>query len=169
MVDQGLGERCATARRHIRFASHGGGVQGSGDSEWEEGAVAEHPNVALLREAIEKFSRGDLQGYRSHFAEDVLWHVGGSHRLSGDYRGRDALFAYFAKVQELTGGSLRVELQEIMADDTHGAVFARVTAQQEGQQLDVVLAQAFTIDGERKLSEYWALADDQVAVDTFWS
>jgi hypothetical protein len=33
----------------------------------------------------------------------------------------------------------------------------------------VVQAQAFRMNADGKFTEYWALADDQDAVDAFWS
>ena len=131
--------------------------------------MAEHPNASLLREAISTFNRGDLGAYREYFTDDVVWHVGGSHPLSGDYRGRDAIFEYFARVQDLTSGGLQSEPQDILADDSHGGVFTRVTADRDDRHLDVVLAQAFRINPDGKFTEYWALADDQDAVNAFWS
>jgi ketosteroid isomerase-like protein len=135
----------------------------------EEKLMAEHPNVARARQAFATFNRGDFAAYEQFFTDDVVWHVGGNHALSGDYQGRDALFAYFDKVRQLTGGSLRTAAQDILADETHCGVFTRVTAEREGRQLDVVQAQAFRVNADGRFSEYWALADDQEAVDAFWS
>ena len=98
-----------------------------------------------------------------------FWHVGGNHPLSGDYRGRDAIFEYFETVRGLTGGGLRSEPHDILADDSHGGVFTRVTADRGDRHLDVVLAQAYRINPDGKFTEYWALADDQDAVNAFWS
>ena len=131
--------------------------------------MGEHPNATRAREAFDVFARSDLEGYKDYFAEDVVWHVGGRHPLSGNYRGRDALFDYFAKVRDLTGGTLTVEPQAILADDTHVGVFARVTAERDGRSMDVLLAQGFRINPEGKWIEYWALADDQEEVDALWS
>ena len=131
--------------------------------------MAEHSNAGLIREAISLFNRGDWDAYREYFTEDVVWHVGGNHPLSGDYRGRDAIFEYFGKVRDLTGGGLRSEPQDILADDSHGGVFTRVTADRDDRHLDVVLAQAYRINPDGKFTEYWALADDQDAVNAFWS
>jgi ketosteroid isomerase-like protein len=131
--------------------------------------MAEHPNVTRAREAFEAFNRGDFARYRQSFTDDVVWHVGGNHPMSGDYRGRDALFDYFERVRQLTGGSLRTSPQDILADATHCGVFTRVTAEREGRQLDVIQAQAFRMNADGKFTEYWALADDQDAVDAFWS
>ncbi len=129
----------------------------------------EHPNVARARQALEAFTKRDLDAYSEFFAEDVVWHVGGYHPLSGDYKGRNALFGYFERVAELSGGTLRVEPLSILGSDRHLAMSTRATGSRAGHHLDVLLAQAFSIGADGKFTEYWALADDQEAVDRFWS
>lgn len=131
--------------------------------------MADNPSLTRAREAIEAFSRGDLESYKDFFADDVVWHVGGNHSFSGSYRGKEELFEYFGKVRTFTGETLDVRPEAILADDSHVGIFARVTAQRDGNTLDVTMAQAFTVDSDGKWTEYWALADDQPAVDAFWS
>ena len=131
--------------------------------------MTEHPNAVAVRRSFEAWNSGRLDVIREYFTEDVVWHVGGNHPLSGDYRGRDAIFGYFERVRDLTHGGLQSEPQDILADDSHGGVFTRVTADRDDRHLDVVLAQAFRINPDGKFTEYWALADDQDAVNAFWS
>lgn len=131
--------------------------------------MPEHPNVERARREIAVFQSGDLDALRDFFAEDVVWHVGGSHPLSGDYRGRDALIAYFGKVREMTGGSLRLEPDSILASDDRVAMFTRVTGTRDGRSLDAVLAQIISVGKDGRWTEYWALADNQEQVDAFWS
>lgn len=131
--------------------------------------MEEHPNVQRVRDALVAYNRGDLDGMRSFIAEDVVWHVGGSHPLSGDYRGRDAVFDYYAKVRELTRGTLTLEPVDILVNDEHGGIFMRVTGERNGKTLDVVLAEALSFDESGRWAEYWALADEQEAVDAFWA
>jgi ketosteroid isomerase-like protein len=126
--------------------------------------------VALFREHSSVFNRGDFEDYRRFFTDDVVWHVGGNHPMSGDYRGLESIFEYFERVRQLTAGTLRSEPLDILADDTHIGVFAHVTAERQGRgRLDVTLAQAFRVNLQGRFTEYWALADDQEAVDAFWS
>jgi ketosteroid isomerase-like protein len=129
----------------------------------------DHPNLARARQAMEAFAAGDMEAYKQHFADDVVWHVSGHHPLSGTYRGKEALFEYFDRIGELTGGTLTVETQRILADEGHVGIFARVRAQRDGRNLDVKLAQALNVSPEGNWTEYWALSDDQEAVDAFWS
>jgi uncharacterized protein len=131
--------------------------------------VGGHPNVEHVREAFAAFNRGDVEAMRPFVADDVVWHVGGDHPLSGDYRGREAMLEYVAKVVELTRGTLAGEPIDILVNDRHAGVFQRVTGERDGKRLDVVLAQALTFDDEGRWAEYWALADDQHQVDEFWA
>ncbi len=130
--------------------------------------MAEHPIAGRVRDALEAFSRGDFETLGSFLAEDVVWHVGGNHELSGDYRGRNAALAYCAEAFALAGGTLHGEPFEILVSDRHAGVFNRITGQRDGRKFDAVFAQAIRFDNEGRWAEYWALADEQDEVDAFW-
>lgn len=128
----------------------------------------EHAGTTRARDYLATYAAGDTAALRDFFADDVVWHVGGKHALSGDYRGREALFDYFDKVRELTGGTLTVEEEHVLASDQHTAMFTRVRGAREGRQLDVSMAQTFRTGPDGRWTEYFAMADDQAAVDAFW-
>jgi ketosteroid isomerase-like protein len=128
----------------------------------------DHPNDDLARRFIDAYGRRDYQTLEGLLTDDVLWHVGGNHPLSGDYRGRQAVLDYFAKVQSLTSQTLTLDPIEILASGSFGAIFLRVRAERESRELDVTMAEAFRAQ-EGQLAEFWATADDQEAVDRFWS
>jgi ketosteroid isomerase-like protein len=90
--------------------------------------MAEHPNVARITDAYAAFAKGDLAVLEDFFAEDVLWHEGGRNQITGDYRGREAVFGLFGKLMEITEGSLRVDPHAVFADDEHGVALVVVTA-----------------------------------------
>jgi ketosteroid isomerase-like protein len=124
--------------------------------------------VDRVRQALDAYNRGDFATLGSFLADDVVWHVGGDHPLSGDYRGRDEVIAYCEQALALTHGTLQGEPLEILADDRNAGVFNRITAEGAGRSLDTTLAQAISFDGDGRWTEYWALADDQDDVDEFW-
>lgn len=129
----------------------------------------EHPGAERARQSLELVTQGDFERLRDFYSDDVVWHVAGDHPLSGDYRGKEELFEYFARVNSLTGGSLAVEPESILATDKHVTMFTRVKARRDDKSLDVVLAQVFHVGPDGRWNEYWALADDQEAVNAFWS
>jgi uncharacterized protein len=127
-----------------------------------------HENVERLRSFLDAYAVGDAGVIRDALAPDAVWHVGGTHRFSGDYRGSEEILGYFDRVGSETGRTLRLEPLELLANDERGAAFLHVTAEREGQALDVTMAEAFRFDGEGRIEEFWAHATDQAAVDRFW-
>jgi uncharacterized protein len=127
-----------------------------------------HPNIDRLQAFLDAYRANDADAVGRALAEDAVWHVGGTHRLSGDYRGRKEILAYFDRVSGETGDTLRLDPIELMANDGHGAAFLRVTADRGDRKLDVTMAEAFRFDAEGRIAEFWAHATDQSAIDEFW-
>jgi ketosteroid isomerase-like protein len=125
-----------------------------------------NPNEDLLRQGYDAFGRGDMEWLTEHFADDIVWHVPGQNPFAGDHRGKEAIFALFAKQMELTGGSLRLEIHDVLANDEHGVALATATATREGKSLEDRQAHVFHVRGG-KVTEFWSHPGDQRAVDEF--
>ena len=125
--------------------------------------------VRRLEDWIAAYSDNDRDAMAESLAESAVWHVGGTHRLSGDYQGRDEILGYFDAVRRDTEDTMRLAPLEVLANDRHGAAFLRVTAERQGRRLDVVVADAFRFDADGRIQEFWAHATDQAAIDEFWS
>jgi hypothetical protein len=130
--------------------------------------MSEHPNVAKIRASLDAYNRGDIDAYMKNFADDILWHVGGDHPNSGDYRGKEAVRDYFKSVRSKTSETIKLDPIEILASEAHAALFMRVTAAQGGKRLDMLLAEAIRFDDAGRWKEFWALGEDQAAIDAFW-
>jgi ketosteroid isomerase-like protein len=125
--------------------------------------------VRRLEDWLAAYGSHDRQTMLDSLADDAVWHVGGTHPLSGDYRGRDAVLGYFDTVRERTADSMRLERLEVIADDRYGAAFLRVTATRGEKRLDTVVADAFRFDDDGQIAEFWAANANQPAIDEFWS
>lgn len=131
--------------------------------------MTEHADVTLVREGYEAFSKGDVGTLTRLIAEDAVQHVGGEHPLAGDYKGREQILAHYGQLAEQSGGSFRVELQQLFTDG-HGHVMAvhRVSAERGGQSLAQAGGLFFTVrDGEAV--DIVQCDDDQEAINRFWS
>jgi ketosteroid isomerase-like protein len=118
---------------------------------------------------LDAYGNNDRKTMLDSLADDAVWHVGGTHRYSGDYRGRDAILGYFEAIREATGDTMRLEPLEVLANDRHGAAFLRVTADRGGRRLETVAADAFRFDEEGRIVEFWASNANQAAIDDFWA
>ena len=130
--------------------------------------MADHPNATLLKDGYAAFEKGDMAALNELFAPDVVWHLGGNNQLSGTHKGRDAVFAAFAKSVTLSGGTFKVELHDVVANDEHAVALTRATASREGRSIDVGDVDVYHIKGG-KVTEMWSFTADQAATDAFWS
>ena len=130
--------------------------------------MADHPNAALLRKGYDAFAKGDTATLTDLFSEDVVWHLPGRNLISGEHKGRDAVFAVFAKTMELTGGTFKIDLHDIVANDEHTVSLSRASASRQGKQLDLRGVDIYHIRNG-KVTEWWSFTENQRLDDEFWS
>ena len=96
-----------------------------------------------------------------------MWHVGGENVLAGAYKGREEVLGFFARVAELTGGNVRLDVREIFANDEHGIVLTSTKVKRGDEEIDEPGVAVFELSGGRATS-VWLFADDQAAMDAFF-
>src|ERR1700680_3138540 len=91
-------------------------------------------NEEVMRKGYDAFSRGDMDVLRNElFTPDIVWHQGGRNQTSGDYRGEAAVIGLFGNVFQLTDGTCRVEVHDLLASDDHVVVLGQLRAQRGGK------------------------------------
>ena len=127
-----------------------------------------HPNEDLIRSGYNAFASGDMDTLRQVFAPDAVWHTPGRSLLAGDHRGIDAILGFFAQTMELTAGTFRAELHDVVAGDQHGVGLHRSRGERQGRTLEDRSVLVFHVrDG--KATEVWQYVEDQDAFDQFLS
>jgi uncharacterized protein len=126
-----------------------------------------HPNEEIMRKGYAAFSAGDMDTVRSLFADDIVWHAQGRNQLAGEFRGVDAVLGTLAKTFELTGGTFKLDVHAMVADDEHVVVLSRVTGDREGRHLDDNSVQVWHMK-DAKATEQWLYPGDPYATDEFW-
>ena len=131
--------------------------------------MSAHPNAAAVREGFDRFAKGDVVGLLGLFADDAVWRIPGVSPMAGTYEGREEIIALLRRTAELTGGTYRVELLWVVADDEHIAAVYRARGEREGRQtLDI--EQTLLIQLRDGLwTEVRAQPLDQAAFDDFWA
>ena len=131
--------------------------------------AAMHPNAKTIIDAYAAFGRGDFQYLRdAYFAPGVRWHFPGRNPLAGDYEGIDAVFAFFGRSAQLTHGTLRLSIDDVLADDRRVVAFVAVHAEREGRVLDDRSLQVFEFQ-DGKVSEVWTYPGDVYGQDAFYA
>jgi ketosteroid isomerase-like protein len=125
-----------------------------------------HPNLDVLRGMDEAMLRQDFKSMFAAYADDVLVHMSGHNKLTGDYRGVDQLQALFGRFMEASG-AYSFDNHAYLADEEHGIILQRGTMQREGKTFLTNEVFIFHFrDG--RISEFWYLPWDQAGVDAWW-
>ncbi|ORB39017.1 hypothetical protein BST41_18550 [Mycolicibacterium porcinum] len=107
-----------------------------------------------LRRLYDSFIAGDDTVYKELVDPEIVWHEPGETQISGDWRGADEGLRMYQKFMEISGGTYRDELIDIVANDRLGVAIVRHRLERDGETFSYVLAQVYRIDGG-KLVEYW--------------
>ena len=127
-----------------------------------------HPNEDTVRKAYTALDSGDWQMLRGLLASDVKWHSPGRHAFSGDHHGPDAVLRWLTGIHEMTGGTFRVEIHDVLANDEHVVVLATVHGERGTHAVHDNHAQVFHVrDGV--ITEFWGHPGDQHAIEELLS
>jgi ketosteroid isomerase-like protein len=130
--------------------------------------IATEQNAELLRAGYAAFARGDLAAMGEIFSPDAVWHVQRLGILSGDHVGFPAILQFFGRTMEISRGTFRIDILEVLANENSSAAVVRSQGQRDGLTLDDRQIQHFHIrDG--RVVEVWQYPGDVEAASAFWS
>jgi ketosteroid isomerase-like protein len=132
--------------------------------------MVEHPNVALVRRAMEAMNERDVSKAQQEMAvvdafmaDDIVWHEIGR---TEPRRGKDELRA--AMMDGASDWTITYELHDVVANDDHAIALGTASAARGDKTLSYRTAEIFHIrDG--KAVERWAFSDDTAAIVAFFA
>jgi ketosteroid isomerase-like protein len=127
-----------------------------------------HPNAELINQAYRSFADGDISSVLQMLDDHITWHVPGRSPLSGDYKGPNGVLDFFGRCRQLSGGTLRVGVDEILADGDRVIVLSTVSAERHGQSWSSPEVHAWRLANGRAI-EFREFQGDQEAEDSFWA
>lgn len=132
--------------------------------------MAEHPNVTLHKKAHQAFARADMDTLTQMITEDSVWHSPGKSQISGDFRGREAVFGgFFAKMNELSSGTAKfVAHYDYLGSDERSVGLFRFAATRNDRTFEVNVCEVIRWRSGQIVEE-WGYYDDPYGWDEFWS
>jgi ketosteroid isomerase-like protein len=132
--------------------------------------MVEHPNVALVRRAMQAMAEQDMSKAQremaivdAFMADDIVWHEIGR---TEPRRGKDELRA--AMMGGAQDWTIAYEIHDVVANDDHAVALGSATATRGGATLTYRTAEIFHLrDG--KAIERWAFSDDTAAIVAFFA
>ncbi|MGB9281042.1 MAG: nuclear transport factor 2 family protein [Pseudonocardiaceae bacterium] len=125
-----------------------------------------HAYEDMLRTVYDAFAKGDVTTVMSLLTDDIEYHVSGRSPVSGTYKGKGEVLGLFGKLMELSGGTFRIEIQDVLANDKHGVTLTIERGHRAGKTLENRAVHVWDIrDG--KSTRFRGYNDD--TWDAFWS
>ena len=125
-------------------------------------------NAELLQRGYDAFSEGDVSTALSIMATDITWHVPGRSPLSGDYKGHDDVLGFFGKCMELSAGTIRIDVDQILSEGERAVALCTVSARRNGRSWSSPEIHVWrVVDG--KAVDFHEFQGDQQTEDEFWS
>jgi uncharacterized protein len=132
------------------------------------GATTTEANAALIKGAYEAFARGDVAQAFAAFAENILWHVPGRGPLSRDYRGHAEVGGFFQEFMELSSGTFRIQIDDVLSKGDRVVVLCTESAQRGGRSWSSPQVHVWTVR-DNHATVFWQYQGDQQTEDEFWS
>jgi uncharacterized protein len=125
-------------------------------------------NEALVRTIFAAFARKQGFALRRLFAEDAVWTVPGRGVMAGEYRGREAIFRFLARLPKETEGTYGSSLRDVLASEDRAAALYTARGARNGRILELEQVLLFRIEGGL-VREVLALPSDPEAFEAFWA
>ncbi len=125
-----------------------------------------HPNITLIHDFFKAYSTNDTEAIGRILAEDIKWHIPGTHPLSGTKLGVKAVLAYF---QQLHKGHFKAEPIVMGVNDNFVIDCHRNWSNLEGEEnLNNMSCLLWKIENG-KIAEVHNFPENQQIVDVFFS
>ena len=127
-----------------------------------------HPHAELLRKFYDSFVKSDLTSMLSVCSDDVTFQVPGKSKLAGKFTKATVGPQLVGKIAELSQGSFKLEIHDIMASDQHGMVLTTNTVTRNGTKHEYRAVHVWRIQNG-KLLAWYEYPRDLYQYDAIWS
>lgn len=104
-------------------------------------------NAETVRALYEAFGKGDVAAVMVGLPDDIHFRIGGRNPVAGAYHGKNEVLGFFGSLLERSGGTFRLEVRGILANDDGAVVLTRETAHVDDRVLDNRAVHVWTMPG----------------------
>ena len=124
-------------------------------------------NIEVSRTGYEAFNKQDIETVMSLITDDAVWHGGPRGPIAGDYKGKAEILELFGRFAQLTEGTYKAEIHDILANEEHTVVMGTSTITRNGKTREDRFIDVIHPDDEGRVREFWRFFEDQVGAVEF--
>ncbi len=126
-------------------------------------------NEEFLRETYDLFIKGGIGAIIDRFDDNCVWHIFGRKTpLAGDWKGKFGVTEFFRDLVEMTEGTFRLELRDVVAGEDRSVAFVHERSRRNNETYEMDTVHVWRIR-DRKFTEYWRYSPDMYRDDEFYS
>ena len=125
----------------------------------------EHPNALTYRRTADAFRAADEVAFAALVANDVVWHIPGTHPMAGDVRGRDQLIAWLNRAR--ANGFWLAE-HDVFGNEQHVCALSMMGARRAGVDVQTRVVSVFHYRDGQQL-ERWFYPEDAAVWDQIFT
>lgn len=127
-----------------------------------------HPNAALLEKIYADFAKGDVNAVIEACDEKMTFQIAGKSKLAGKYDRTNFAAGFATKLMELSGGTFKSEVHDILASDLHAAVLATNRLTRDGKPVEMRTVHIWRFQNGKPVAWY-EYPRDLYQYDTVWA
>ncbi len=126
------------------------------------------PNATLLEKIYSDFAKQDFNAVISSCDEKMTFQIAGKSRLAGKFDRSNFATGFATKLIELSGGTFKSEVHDILASDLHAAVLATNRLTREGKMIEMRTVHIWRFQNGKPIAWY-EYPRDLYQYDTVWA
>ncbi len=139
----------------------------SGKTTAKGSVTVMHPNEELIRKVLDAFNSRDLDRLQTLVSDDMTLYCPGKNLVSGVYRGLKEVRGFWTKQIEVSDGTLRPEIVDILVSDERLATLLKMRGEKAGRPFEWRRLALFRVSNG-KLLENRIYEENQETADEFF-
>lgn len=113
-----------------------------------------HPNAVLLEKIYQDFSAGNIPAVLAACADEITFQMAGKSKVAGRFSKANFATAFVGPMMELTDGTLKVEVHDILASERHGVVLASEHMVRKGEKVQLRTVHVWRFENGKPVAWY---------------
>src|ERR1700727_93765 len=122
--------------------------------------MAANSKVELIRDAHEAFAKGDLRKVDETLSDDIVFRVSGRTDLSGEIRGKAAVFEWMGQLAGRSEGTFAFDVQSVYGEGDQVVSVGTARGERKGRTLNQLSVIIWRIEGGKAVESH-PLSSDQ--------
>lgn len=129
--------------------------------------MMKHPNSLLLTQIYKNFAEGNFAEVLDACADHMTFQLAGKSRLAGKYNKTNFLTGFANQLKEISNGTYKLEVHDILASDLHAAVLTSSKVTTHGKEVELRTVHIWRFDHGKPIAWY-EYPRDLYAFDAVW-